>query len=76
MIKFFIYVYVILNFNTMFSRTANTNSSIDSMESFEKFGKVNINETDHFVMYNFRNQTTKEDIMLSAELDPYIDIFF
>ena len=75
-IKLFINIYVLLNFNTMFMRNANVNSSISSMESFEKFGKVNVNETDHFVIYNKRNQTTEKDIMLVKDLKNYIRIYF
>lgn len=60
----------------MFTLNANTNSSIGSMESLEKFGKVNINETDHFVFYNLRGQMDQKDIFLSDKLDPYIDVFF
>ena len=46
------------------------------MESFDKLGKININETNHFVFYNLRNQTTQRDIMLTKELEPYIDIAY
>ena len=54
-IKFFIYVYVLLNFNTMFSLKANKNTTINSIETFEEIGKINLNETQHFIFYNLRS---------------------
>ena len=75
-IKIFINIYIVLNFNTMFSRSDNKDSTTTSMESFEKLGAIKINETDHFVFFNLRNQTTQKDIFLSDDLEPYIDIYF
>ena len=44
-IKVFIYVYVILNFHSMFTLKENKNITIKSMEPFEKIGRINLNET-------------------------------
>jgi hypothetical protein len=46
------------------------------MESFDKIGAVNINETNHFVFYNLRNQSDGRDIFLTEALEPYIDVFY
>lgn len=44
-IKFAIYVYVILNFKTLLSLGANKNGTITSSQNIKSFGKVNYNET-------------------------------
>jgi hypothetical protein len=48
-----------------------------SIESFEKLGTINVNETEHFVFYNLRDQMgSQKPIYLSEELSTYVDIYF
>ena len=61
----------------MFSRGANKNSVIASMESYNSLGVVNYNETDHFNFYNLRSSLGEQEaIYLTDELKTYVDVYF
>ena len=76
LIKVFIYVYVLLNFVTLFTYGANKNFTLNGYTPVMDLGKVYLNQTDTTVYYVMRNQVGWSALWLGDELRRYVDIYF
>ena len=54
-IHWFLRVYVVLNFATMFLYRGNINNSLDGSSPLEDLGRVDINGTDNVIFYVLSN---------------------
>jgi hypothetical protein len=54
-IKFFIYLYVALTLQTMFTKSVNVNSTISSSQKIDTFGEVDYKDTGLFIYFEINH---------------------